>query len=262
MTKTYTLVIAHFGSTFWVRHTLEQVDRLGGPQIKAVVIIDQNRDGGDELVGLPGSPTVIQFPQNHALIEAAGHDHPYALNRAIRETKFTSSHVMIMDSDCFPVDDSWLGILDQHDRPHLAMDPRGGGLTHPCFMVFPVDSVGFLDFQQGLISRGIDSGRLVGRQLAEARLKPLFLRPTLAAWGKGHYYLERSVYHHGSGSFFSSNDHRLLKQANEDEDVIYRGAISEGRFSLTLVEKLQLLLNRKRKALRQSKLWRRASGIR
>ena len=246
MTKTYSIVLSHFGAPFWITHTLRQISRLGSSKIVSVTVINQNRDRAANLSQFPGATAVLQFPQNEELIAAVGHDHPHSLNRAIRESKFESTHVIVMDSDCFPAKESWLSLLEDDYEAHLAQDPSKWGLTHPCFMVFPVEATALLDFERGLLSIGIDSGRLVGLQLAEGGLPPKILPPERTAWGKGDYYLDKTIYHHGSGSFSSSSDARLLRQSDSAIEKVYLRAISAGRLHLTFAEKALLWLLRLR----------------
>jgi len=237
----YTVVTCHFGDTFWIEHTLGRVDQLSDGRIEGVLIVDQDRQSGlnrDLLAGLPRVQEVLDFPADQEQVAILGHDHPAALNQALRQVDFCTSHVMVLDSDCFPIDTSW---LDRLQDTTMAADPAKWGLTHPCLMVFPSALAPQLDFSEGLLEVGMDTGRLVGLQATRLGQQVEFSRPEGAFMGrKGTFYLGRSVYHHGSSSFASSADARLLGAVDVRTEAVYRQAVQEGRFSLTRMERALL----------------------
>jgi hypothetical protein len=102
---------------------LKQIDALSDPEIVNVVLVDQSRQTSTFLQGLPRVSEVISFPLDEDPTSILGHDHPSSLNRALHQIDFRTSHVLVMDSDCFPINGSWLSHLqnvtltsDQHHR--------------------------------------------------------------------------------------------------------------------------------------------------
>ena len=229
--RSYTVVTCHFGDPFWIRHSLSQLDRCSDGRVTDVVVVDQNRAGEPWLAGLPRVSRVLSFPVDQREVDLLGHDHPAALNRTLRSVEFSTSHVLVMDSDCFPIDPSW---LDRLGNVTVAGDPQKLGLTHPCLMAFPVECAGRIDFAEGLHEVFIDTGRLVGLQLARAGAEVAFTAPRRAFRGlRGDFYLDGTVYHHGSASFISSPDGRVRRQVSEEAEEFYRRLVARGRYDLT-----------------------------
>jgi len=234
----YTLVSCHFGDPFWITHMLKQVDALSDERIARVVLVDQSRESGALLATLPRVSEVLAFPPDLDQIEMMAHDHPASLNRAMSAIDFSTSHVLVMDSDCFPVDASW---LDRLSHATMASDPFYGSLSHPCLMAFPAELAPRVDFADGIREIGIDTGRLVGLQIAKTGTKVTFARPEVAFSGyRGHFYLDRSVYHHGSASFIAAEDERLTRQVSPQREMRYRSYIEAGQFELPRREWLSL----------------------
>lgn len=228
--RTYTVVTCHFGDLFWVSHTLTRLDRMSDHRLAAVVVVDQSRRDGAALARLPRVSTVLEFEPNAECVAVLGHDHPVALNRALSEFAFTTSHVIVLDSDCFPTDPSW---LDRLDDVTLAAGPEYLGMTHPCFMAFPVRTIPVLDFFEGVTRFGIDTGRLVGLQMLRAGEELTVLRPGRPApFGgtRGQHYLDGTIYHHGSASFVYSPDQRVRRQVKGTIEERYRRRIAAGSF--------------------------------
>lgn len=151
---------------------------------------------------------------------------------------FSTSHVLVMDSDCFPVDASW---LDRLSNATMASDPFHGSLSHPCLMAFPAELAPRVDFADGIREIGIDTGRLVGLQIAKTGTKVTFARSEVAFRGyRCHFYLDRSVYHHGSASFIAADDERLTRQVSPQREMRYRSYIEAGQFELPRREWLSL----------------------
>src|SRR5690606_456619 len=110
----FTLISAHFGDLFWIEHLMAQV--ASERAIERVVLIDQDRSAetAQRLASLPVDPEVVSFPKVDEQIAMAGHDHPASLDQCIK-LDFATSHVIVLDSDCFPVSSNWL------DRVRLAL---------------------------------------------------------------------------------------------------------------------------------------------
>ena len=126
----------------------------------------------------------------------------------------------------------------------MASDPFYGSLSHPCLMAFPIGLAPQLNFAEGIREVGIDTGRLVALQIAKSGTPVTFARPQVAFGGyRGHFYLDRSVYHHGSASFVSAVDQRLTRQVSLHREVRYRRYVAEGRFELPRREWFSLKLD-------------------
>lgn len=234
----YTLVTCHFGDPFWIRHCLAQVDRHSDGRVAEVVVVDQDRGSAANLEALPRVREVLAFPVDDQQVAILGHDHPAALNRALAHIEVRTSHVLILDSDCFPVNPSW---LDRLADVTVAADPAKWGLSHPCLMAFPAATRGSVDFAEGLAEVGLDTGRLVALQLARSGHDPHFTRPEGAFLGKrGTFYLERSVYHHGSASFASSTDIRLASTVDPVAESVYRRQVERNCYRLSRAQRARL----------------------
>jgi hypothetical protein len=112
--ETYTLVTCHFGDFYWIEHTLAQVAKYSEGRINGIVVVDQSRCSAARLSALPGVTSVLTFEPNAVEIHLLGHDHPSALNWALRTYPFSTSHVLVMDSDCFPTGPGWLDAIAEH----------------------------------------------------------------------------------------------------------------------------------------------------
>lgn len=179
---------------------------------------------------------MVEYAPHPAQVRALGHDHPQALNKAIREPHSTS-HVLVMDSDALPIADAWLNRLAGDlagGASVMARDPSKWGLSHPCLMAIPVNCLAGVDFAEGCEELGIDTGRLVALQLSKAGRRVVLLEPDVGFSGHhGFTYLGGSVYHHGSGSFGSSTDSRLLRQVDRSSEDYFRRRVAAGRYHLT-----------------------------
>lgn len=203
--NSYTIFVSHFGDLFWVRHTVERIRRLTPNRNLTIIVIDQSRASEPALMAIDGVDQVISFELDKRNLAILGHDHPSSLNKALREVDVSSSHVIVVDSDCFPVTSTWLERLEQTGEIALATDPAKYGLTHPCLMVFPTEISAVIDFEEGLYEVGLDTGRLVGLQVTRSGQRAHLIFPTAAFGGRrGHFFLEKSIYHHGSGSLSMS----------------------------------------------------------
>ena len=230
--SSYTLITAHFGDTAWISHTLGQVDRLSGHELQAVVVIDQSRSAASSLQRLPRVTDVISLPRNVDQMRLLGHDHPASLNAVVHDYPFTTERIVIVDSDCFPLTEDWL-VTESPVR--MAQDPMKHGLTHPCFMDFPTSARSHLDFSEGLMEVGIDTGRLAGLQLARAGYSVNMLLAQSAFRGfRGHFYDDGRIYHHGSGSFANHPDRRLSSQLHVGREAVLRSRAFAGKFDLPL----------------------------
>jgi len=142
------VVSCHYGDLFWIRHLLDEVARYSDERVKRKRSLwTKSRDSAKEISAMPLVREVLTFEPDAQQIAVEGHDHPYALDRAIHDTVFTTSHVIVMDSDAFPVSAGW---LDAMDDISLALVPGSNKNTHPCFMVFPVADIPLVSFFRGV----------------------------------------------------------------------------------------------------------------
>lgn len=237
-----TLVTFHFGDSFWIKKLLSSVEIFKDTRIKETIIVDQSRNSAHWLKTLPNVHRVLTFPEEKQQVRLLGHDHPSSLNRVIRETDFFTSHVLIMDSDCFPIRHGW---LEGSNDITLAGVPNSPGLSHSCFMLLPVKLCYIIDFQEGIETLGMDTGRLVSIQLARAGYSVSVSAPIAAFNGlRGHFYMNGGLYHHGSASFIHAPDNRLRKQVNLRSEPIFRGHVEKDEFHLYKHEILRFFVQR------------------
>ncbi len=235
-----TILTCHFGDRFWISQLLSAVAQFSDSSIREIVVVDQSRKSEEWLLGQTNVNRVLTFPENHQEIALMGHDHASSLNRALSETIFTTSHILIMDSDCFPIRSGW---LDNLANVTLASVPKNFGLSHPCFMLFPTSVRRDIDFQEGIYTIGMDTGRLVAAQLARAGFKVFFTQPTPAFQGlRGNFYLDGKLYHHAAGSFLSSINEVLLAQVNARQEIIFRRRVQTRDFNLSILEFAEVII--------------------
>jgi hypothetical protein len=236
--RTFTLISAHFGDFFWIEELARRVNEFAPTAaVPELIPINQDRSlsSRDRLARLPRVKRVLEFPVCADEVAIQGHDHPSALNRVMC-LPVDTSHIIILDSDCFPFRPDWLArigsLLDEYDAI-VAADPFRRGLSHPCFMVLPLAARSTVDFAEGLKEVGMDTGRLVGLQLVRAgyrthfdQSEPGFRRR------RGYFYLEGSLYHHGSASFASSLSPEVRSQVQAPIEAFYQRKVRRGDFDL------------------------------
>lgn len=236
--NSYTVVTCHFGDRFWVGNLARRLADFHDPRIGQIVVVDQSRDSMDFLLGLPGVTAVLEFPADEAQIALGGHDHPASLNRALAEYAFTTSHVVIFDSDAFPLAPDWVDLLE--DVTLAEVPGSDGELSHPCFMCFPVAAIPFIDFSEGFLQRvdhssrfRFDTGRMVAKQLRQRGYEVTVSRSKPGFSGfRGDLYLEGRVHHHGHASHTSAplDLRRSMSQKTED---LWKRKIQKTQMSLT-----------------------------
>jgi hypothetical protein len=84
-------------------------------------------------------------------------------------------------------------------------------------MVLPAAVVKAVNFSEGVLTVGIDTGRLVGHQLASRGHNVVIDQPSSTSWGRGNLYMNETMYHHGSGSLaqLESTGDGLLRRIQE-----------------------------------------------
>jgi len=264
MAPTFTVVTCHAGDPFWLEQLTARIDRTTDADlVPEIVVVDQDRspEVTAALGRLPRVGRVLTFDEHAGQHRRLGHDHPNALNRAVREP-FETSHVVVMDSDALPIEPDWmarvLARLQDHDAV-IARDPVKRGLTHPCFVVFPVAVGPDLDFAEGVEEVNLDTGRLVGLQLVHGGLRVDLSRakPGFSGW-HGDLYLDGAVYHHGHGSFLSSRHQPHHRMVDERQERFFRHKIEADVFELDRRERLRFTLQRIGRGAQASVAWSRS----
>ena len=214
------VLTTHFGALDWLHLLRDRVSECF-PELPddRFYVIDQNRTRESETElrrSYPGIH-VLQFPPSPRHIDVTGHDHGHVLNLAVRTISRTHAYLIVFDSDAHPVSPAvrqlLVPLLVEHDAVLAARFPTGPE-SHPCFMAFgpnvPRDRLLFDDRQ---LDAGTDTGRRIFMQLTELGLDVHLLRPEPAFGGVwGTFFMERTLYHHGSGSFEYSGNPRLTGQ--------------------------------------------------
>ena len=242
---TYTIVSCHFGDLFWITHLAESLQEFGDDRINDFVIVDQSREKQVELSAISGVTKVLTFDPDEEQIAIGGHDHPASLDRALRTWQFTSSHVIIFDSDAFPISPGW---IDRLPNVILAEVPgTSGDLSHPCFMVFPVEAIPQVSFSEGFLDRHdndtrlrFDTGRMVAHQLREHGYQ-VVMSPSVAGYRglRGDMYAGGTVYHHGHASHTAAPQHLRIFTSTKTEEL-WKRKIARGEWSLLPQDYLRL----------------------
>jgi hypothetical protein len=194
---TFTLVVCHFGDPFWVVNALSSLGKVNLSEFTKILVIDQNR-GDQELkkqLEDIDNLEILIFPQ----YSTSNIDHGTSLNLVLKSYSFASSHIMIIDSDLIMQNDDWKQSIDHmliDNDCVLALEPSQFFITHPCFMVFPTKTVNEIDFLAGVYDLKADTGRLVGLQLHDFKMRIKFLHPITAYGGAlGYVYPEINAHH-------------------------------------------------------------------
>lgn len=245
-TERAALLTTHFGDVRWVELLIDRArSAFPGFDDDRIFVIDQDRKEASAalLRRRLGPVHVLRYPRSDPHIAATGHDHAHVLDLAIREVE--SDYLLVFDSDAHPIGPAASSRLERllHDHDAiLAGVSRNDNRSHPCFMLFgpTVDREG-IRFDAGQIERGIDTGRLVFDQITAMGLRPMLLRAEPAFGGRwGTFYLDRAIYHHGSGSFGEADDERLQAQAatRRREHAFFRRCVFRGQYELTVVGRI------------------------
>ena len=248
---TFTIITCHFGSFEWIENLTSRVLQFSGPDdVPPILVADQSRVAGSaaRLSSVAGVRRVLAYEVDEAQVAVLGHDHPRTLDQLCREPVSTS-HLIVMDSDTCPTDARWLDEIRSELADVdciVAADRSKVGLSHPCFMVIPTASAADCHFSEGVLEVALDTGRLIGLRLAQKGLRVRVL-PSQRAFGglRGDMYLSRTIYHHGSGSFSSSSDQRLLSQVNSWEDEFFKRRVLSGRWSMPWVSRWRVVARRR-----------------
>jgi hypothetical protein len=243
--KNISFITAHFHDFRWTERLLRQLAAtMPAEAITEILVIDQDRTDSSRarLAALHPKVRVVQYPRDERFFRALGHDHPAVLNQAVQAAQ--GDWICVFDSDAHPIRAGWLAACEAVLRDHdaiLAEDPQRPGLSHPCFMLFPRQSVQLpLRFDEGLLEERAqfaggplrtDTGREIARQLTQAGQG---VHVAAAAWAFdgqwGSLYLD-CVYHHGSGSF-KGGDKTLTRQLTWEHRLFEAWVLERGEYRL------------------------------
>lgn len=82
-------------------------------------------------MAIAGVDQVISFELDERNVAILGHDHPSSLNKALRGVAVSSLHVTILDSDCFPLQNTWLETVERAGALSSRRTPQNTtSLTH------------------------------------------------------------------------------------------------------------------------------------
>jgi hypothetical protein len=266
------LLTTHFGDPFWVQLLLRRA-RSAFPDLTDadIFVIDQDRTNrsAERLRAALGPVHILRYPCSEPHFETTGHDHAHVLNLAVRE--IDADVLVLFDSDAHPVRPrvgARIGELLAEFDALLAANSQEGTFSHPSFMAFgPRVNRDCLFFDADQVERRVDTGRKIYEQLRSLGLHASLLRPTSAFDGLwGTFYLERSVYHHGSGSFEATGDPRFLRQVAtwRREERFFRRKIERDVYTVTPFEARLIRLSQRLRALRrrlEATLWARAPWL-
>ena len=194
---TFSVLLTHYGDPYWVKKAIGSAKLLETESIKDIFVIDNNH-GDSELRAWTSQHPKVKILEYPARGSGNAH-HANALNSFLAEGLIKTSHLVIMDSDLIVQSDNWiehvLEILSKAESC-LALDPVSDYLTHPCFMVIPIEAASSLDFMEGMVSLKIDTGRTIGLQLSNLGFSSHLLKPKPGYGGKlGFTYLDGKLFH-------------------------------------------------------------------
>lgn len=201
---TISVVITHFGDWRWTKLLVSRLLECDSDILMEIIIVNQDRTPqiSREVQSSDSRIQIIEPPiwnlNQVSKPLSASFDHGSSLNFILRKMAFKGDFVLILDNDCFPMNPSWIDdlilSLDNHDAV-IAEAPKTMYLSHPCLMLFPRESAEYLDFLQGMLQLGFDTGRLVGLQLCNMNLTPKIERASREKEGMGFSYVNRSFLH-------------------------------------------------------------------
>jgi len=226
---------------------LEQYQKYDhSSSICQIAITDQSESGLGEVfdplvLNLQFEGIISTYRVDPALPNHASVHHGTSINFLISEVDFPTTHVILSDSDCFPVSGSWLEkvleLLNTYDAI-CSLEENSDFITHPCFMVLPTRYIRELNFLKHTKDHWVDTGRLIGLQLFDLGCKVCFVKPERIFRGKkskSRGFFDGSIIHVGNASF------RSLKIAN---DPSY-GSFTDSKFAVSrfIVEHMKWLFN-------------------
>jgi hypothetical protein len=207
-------------------------------QISSVVevIIGQNYSQQEIKEGWTDIYHSSELPKNVHLVETVrenlehpSRSHTNTLNQILRNWEFRGSNVIIFDSDCIPLKETWIEEVSQlmgKNDAILALSQDFRFASHICFFVFKKNilhlvQINFENYQTNLDGQEweyrLDSGSDLGLILLRNGAKIYFLKPTRGFKGKlGYMYLNDSILHVTGQSFYGRKNHKRNRNATAE----------------------------------------------
>lgn len=240
-----TVISAHFGDPSWVKYSLNTLCQ-NSELVTHAIISDQKQIHADELDSYPAlsfdAQVKLKF-KNISVISVDPHQvnhsslhHGQSLNLLIK-LKIETSHVLILDSDCFPLDNKWEQqlIFDlQNFDVIVACDRQSNYLSHPCFMILPVKILPQLNFLEYSEDYWVDTGRLIGIRCLDIGLRVKMLYPQPSQLNFGDIYVPYNFFHVGSSSFRWRPEAHQLSMSIKDLKYDFRRFVAQSHPELLL----------------------------
>ncbi len=174
MPRPVSIVTVSYDTYFFLRLLVEKVRENIGSRPYEIVVVDRgSRDGTLEWLRLQSDVRLVKAKPNRR-----GHGHGEAAESGVRAAKH--DHVVLLDSDAHPIDQSWLELtidkLDAHHRLAGAIfrgmhrsNPHGWYI-HPHFMAFHKTDLGNSVTLQKPRGTDLDTGELATVRQLDAGL--------------------------------------------------------------------------------------------
>lgn len=254
MHRSATILTAHFGDFDWTEFLLRRIFETAGNGALdlQVLVINQDRTAESRTrLEKNGNVRVLEYPRNEEFFKAMGHDHPWVLDQALKDV--TGDVLVVFDCDAHPVRDGWFVWVEKRLEATdaiLAEDHVRPGSPHPCFMAFSSKAYRpGISFCEGVLDRGVDTGRLIGQQLNRNGCAFDLLPPKLLFSRICGVMYADTIYHHGSGTFAASEEKRLREQVHELSNDVKRHVLDEGRYGFPMSMKTMLVLQKLRREI-------------
>jgi hypothetical protein len=237
------ILTAHFGDFEWTSHLIRKLKQTTDfTKYKlTITIVDQDRSVESKLrLKSLGDLNVVQVKQNQDFFNATGHDHPWALDKTWND--LDGDTIILFDCDAHPMRAGWLEwtlkLIETHGAV-LAEDHLREGKSHPCFMAMNRSAAGAgISFSEGVLKNKEDTGRRVFEQLRNKGFEPVMLRPERRFCKIAGIVYNDWIYHHGSGTFHTSEDSRLIKQVNRYESIVKSLVINDEIYEFPIIHML------------------------
>jgi len=249
MIKNISFISAHFYDFDWTELLVRNIKRYTDETlIKEIILINQDRtqESRDRLQALDPKVRVVEYPRSELHFKLQGHDHAAVLNQAIREVR--GEYVCIFDSDAHPMKADWIGkceqIFEYYDAI-LALVPGKVLDTHPCFM-FIRNEKPYLNilFDEGLETRRLDVGRMVGKQLIHQGKKVYFASHQKTFFDRWGITYLGFIYHHKGGTFYGSEDQRVQSRVKWQSMHFKDLVVDKGMYEFSFIELMRYFLLR------------------
>ncbi len=210
-----TVILAHFGDPFWATNVVNSM--IKNPIVQRIIVADQRANSIESPNWQWNQPlqhayfngpvdilNVEPHPVNHASLH-----HAKSINQMLQEFRFSTSHILLIDSDCLPTSPRALQALSELITGELdvvmAEDPKVPGQGHPCLLLMPVNAATKVDFTAGLPDS--DTGRQLPALFTEMGFSVSLLpSQKMKSNRRGDLYLGGEFIHFGSMAFSARRD--------------------------------------------------------